>query len=294
MQKNDDKEFYNCSNDLAFKKVFSNKKVLSLFLTSFWNKTINEEDITILNNESIGEKVNNKIIFFDVNSKVIDGNTQVILNLEMQRFKPTKYNLFDRALQYFSRNKNANFYRGENYNLYDENVKTRTECIMFTGFDILDLDEWIYETAYQYKNMSLTEDRIYYIPIENYKKCPIIEIKEALECFLINKPLESFNTSLGRKAGDILMEINDDEDMRTLLYKRKLDEYYYNIEINGLKKDAEITKEEIKTAKEENNKLKENNRKTVLNLSSLGLKDTEIANACNMPLDEVKSILESK
>ena len=222
-----------------------------------------------------------------------------MLSLEMKR-KPKKYNLLDRAKEYISKNKNYNVFREDSYNFHNE-VKARTECIIFTGFDILDLEEWIYEIAYKYKNISLTEDRIYYIPIENYKNCPIIEIKEALECFLINKPLESFNTSLGRKAGDILMEINDDEDMRTLLYKRKLDEYYYNIEINGLKKDAEITKEEIKaakeeikTAKEENNKLKENNRKTVLNLSSLGLKDTEIANACNMPLDEVKSILESK
>ena len=75
------------------------------------------------------------------------------------------------------------------------------------------------------------------------------------------------------------MEIND-EDMRALLYKRKLDEYYYNIEINGLK-DAEIAKEEIKVAKEESEKLKENNKTIILNLSSLGL-NTEIANTCNM------------
>ena len=41
---------------------------------------------------------------------------------------------------------------------------------------------------------------------------------------LINKTLESFNTSLGKKAYDILIEINYDEEIRTLLYERKLEE----------------------------------------------------------------------
>ena len=300
MKKKENREFFNCSNDLAFKIVFSNKKVLSLFLTSFWNKPINEDDITILNNESIGEDTEDKVVYFDVNSEVIDGNTRVILNLEMQQFKPANYNIFERLFYYFCRNKTKSLNRGENYN-DSNNTKIRTECIMFTSFDVMGLGEWIYETAYQFKTKALTNDRIYYISLENYKKCPIIEIKEALECFQINDALGNLKTSLGKRAGDILMEINDDDEMRDILYKRKLEAYFNNIEINGFKnkiKEAEEkaikANEEALKANEENKKLKDNNNAIILNLSLKGFDASEIASICNMTLDEVKNILDSK
>ena len=304
LMKKENREFFNCSNDLAFKIVFSNKKVLSLFLTSFWNKPINEDDITILNNESIGEDAEDKVVYFDVNSEVIDDNTRVILNLEMQQFKPANYNIFERLFYYFCRNKTKSLNRGENYN-DSNNTRIRTECIMFTSFDVMGLGEWIYETAYQFKTKALTNDRIYYISLENYKKCPIIEIREALECFKINDALKNLKTSLGKRAGDILMEINDDDEMRDILYKRKLEAYFNNIEINGLKnkiKEAEEkvmkvekeANEKVLKANEKTKKLEEANKAIILNLSADGFSASKIASICNMSLDEIKNILESK
>ena len=187
---------------------------------------------------------------------------------------------------------------------------------MFTSFDVMGLGEWIYETAYQFKTKALTNDRIYYISLENYKKCPIIEIREALECFKIYDALKNLKTSLGKRAGDILMEINDDDEMRDILYKRKLEAYFNNIEINGLKnkiKEAEEkvmkvekeanekamkaekeANEKVLKANEKTKKLEEANKAIILNLSADGFSASKIASICNMSLDEVKNILESK
>ena len=123
------------------------------------------------------------------------------------------------------------------------------------------------------------------------------------------------------------MEINDDDEMRDILYKRKLEAYFNNIEINGLKNkikeaeekvmkvekeanekamkvEKEATEKAMKAEKEANEKVLKANEKTkkleeankaiILNLSADGFSASKIASICNMSLDEIKNILESK
>ena len=123
------------------------------------------------------------------------------------------------------------------------------------------------------------------------------------------------------------MEINDDDEMRDILYKRKLEAYFNNIEINGLKnkiKEAEEkvmkvekeanekamkvekeanekamkaekeANEKVLKANEKTKKLEEANKAIILNLSADGFSASKIASICNMSLDEIKNILESK
>ena len=54
---NDDKRFFNLSSDVYFKRFFSNKKVLAVFLSKLWNKNIKPEDIIYDNTELTSKDV---------------------------------------------------------------------------------------------------------------------------------------------------------------------------------------------------------------------------------------------
>ena len=228
-------KFFNLSNDLAFKVAFQDKKILSLFLSSFWNKKINEDDIIVKNSEVIGTNIFEKRIILDVNSDVLDENTIVILNLEMQRNDPGRYDFLERCLYYFCRNKSVSLKRGKEYN--GKKIKmTRVESVVFTGFDLFKEGKWHYPTGYGYEKGFLTCDRIHFIVLPNFLNCHIIELEEILKCFTVNEIIDSEpKTQLGREAYNMLEKINSDEDLKREMYKAELYEYFEEKKNNELK-----------------------------------------------------------
>ena len=267
------KKSFNLSNDLAFKLVFQNQEFLSLFLSVFWNKDIKKDD-----------------------------NTVVVLNLEMQNSNPGLYDIFDRSFYYFAKNKASSLKRGDNYNKRPSasfEKMTRTECIMFTNFDVFKDGKWHYEAGFMYNNNFLTEDRFHYISLPNYKECSIIEIEELLKCFNTNlKNLNEQKTLLGKEAVRMLEEINKDEKLKRDMYKVELYEYYDNLEKNRLNKELKEAKDlawaSNKRADDEAkraNSLKENQIQMVKNLYGCGVAIDVIAKSANLSIEEIKEII---
>lgn len=303
------KKSFNLSNDLAFKLVFQNQEFLSLFLSVFWNKNIKKEDITITNSEVLNNNIFEHKIILDVNSEVLDDNTVVVLNLEMQNSNPGLYDVFDRSFYYFAKNKASSLKRGDNYNKRPSasfEKMTRTECIMFTNFDVFKDGKWHYEAGFMYNNNFLTEDRFHYISLPNYKECSIIEIEELLKCFNTNlKSLNEQKTLLGKEAVRMLEEINKDEKLKRDMYKVELYEYYDNLEKNRLNKELKEAKDlacasnkraddEAKRADDEAkraNSLKENQIQMVKNLYGYGVAIDVIAKSANLSIEEIKEII---
>ncbi len=296
------KKSFNLSNDLAFKLVFQNQEFLSLFLSVFWNKNIKKEDITITNSEVLNNNIFEHRIILDVNSEVLDDNTVVVLNLEMQNSNPGLYDIFDRSFYYFAKNKASSLKRGDNYNKGSGasfEKMTRTECIMFTNFDVFKEGKWHYEAGFMYNNNFLTEDRFHYISLPNYKECSIIEIEELLKCFNTNlKSLNEQKTLLGKEAVRMLEEINKDEKLKRDMYKVELYEYYDNLEKNRLNKELKEAKDlawaSNKRADDEAkraNSLKENQIQMVKNLYGCGVAIDVIAKSANLSIEEIKEII---
>ena len=292
-------KFFNLSNDLAFKVAFQDKKILSLFLSSFWNKKINEDDIIVKNSEVIGTNIFEKRIILDVNSDVLDENTIVILNLEMQRNDPGRYDFLERCLYYFCRNKSVSLKRGKEYN--GKKIKmTRVESVVFTGFDLFKEGKWHYPTGYGYEKGFLTCDRIHFIVLPNFLNCHIIELEEILKCFTVNEIIDSEpKTQLGREAYNMLEKINSDEDLKREMYKAELYEYFEEKKNNELKeKLGEETKranqEKARADEAEANVLleREKNIQLVKRLYENGVSIELIAKSSNLEIEEIKKIIE--
>ena len=292
-------KFFNLSNDLAFKVAFQDKKILSLFLSSFWNKKINEDDIIVKNSEVIGTNIFEKRIILDVYSEVLDENTIVILNLEMQRNDPGRYDFLERCLYYFCRNKSVSLKRGKEYN--GKKIKmTRVESVVFTGFDLFKEGKWHYPTGYGYEKGFLTCDRIHFIVLPNFLNCHIIELEEILKCFTVNEIIDSEpKTQLGREAYNMLEKINSDEDLKREMYKAELYEYFEEKKNNELKeklgeetKRANQAEANVLLEREKTNQEKEKNIQLVKRLYENGVSIELIAKSSNLEIEEIKKIIE--
>lgn len=212
---NDDKRFFNLSSDVYFKRFFSNKKVLAVFLSKLWNKNIKPEDIIYDNTEVTLKNVKKDVC--EVSASVaFDGyQKEVSLYLEMSY----------RNIGYLGAK--MDHYSLEKYWKAIEKIGiislANVESIWFLGFD--DIKNYVNDPNCWYDEVYLSTDEgkilnkhrcFKMIYLKNKDKCPITEVRKLLELFDIeNKDnLPIVDSEELSEALNILTDMNNDEVLR--------------------------------------------------------------------------------
>lgn len=208
---NDDKCFFNLSSDVYFKRFFSNKKVLAVFLSKLWNKNIKPEDIIYDNTE-----LTSKDVCEVAASVTLDGyQKEVSLYLEMPY----------RNIGYLGAK--MDHYSLKKYWKAIEKIGiislANVESIWFLGFE--DINDYVKDPNCWDDEVYLSTDEgkilnkhrcVKIIYLKNKDKCPITELRKLLELFDIeNKDnLPIADSKELNEALNILVDMNNDEVLR--------------------------------------------------------------------------------
>lgn len=212
---NDDKRFFNLSSDVYFKRFFSNKKVLAVFLSKLWNKNIKPEDIFYDNTELTSKDVKEDVC--EVSATVtLDGyQKEISLYLEMSY----------RNIGYLGAK--MDHYSLKKYWKAIEKIGiislAKVESIWFLGFD--DIKDYVKESNCWDEEVYLSTDEgkilnkhrcIKMIYLKNKDKCSITELRKLLELFDVeNKDnLPITDSKELNEALNILVDMNNDEVLR--------------------------------------------------------------------------------
>ncbi len=203
------KSFYNLSGDTNFKLVMGDPNFLADFLSSYYNKKINPEDIryNTIEETSIGGKTirADLLVVFKMNGR----KHKIFLNLEMQN----KYDkeLKDRMFKYLIVIKSLNMKPGDNYrsDVY--------EGIWFMPTSVASnfIKDNSYITRYTMKSdkgYKLTNDKISVIDLHKMSRCDIKELEDIAKLFIAKstKEIDNMQTDIGKKWRDKLMLLNTD------------------------------------------------------------------------------------
>ena len=292
----DDGKFFDLRSDVYFKSFFSKRKMLAMFLTIFWDRKINENDIAYNNTESSrpkGKKINYDI---EATVKVDNKKRKIRLNLEMQN---QNYTYMGSRIDYYSsRNYSEALGPAETYNI------AQSESIWILGFDEIgdytnNLNGW-YTKAY-----TTTEDgkilnekrRIILIFLKNKEKCPIIGLEEFFKLFndLTKDNLPIFTNEFAKEAKEMLISLNNNEALRHEAFSHEMYLKDRNSQLHEAKAEGIAEGEAIGLAKGkaegEAIGLAKGKAEVVKNMLKLNMSKEIISESTGLSIKEIEEII---